>query len=215
MINATMLSAAALAACVAGAAQATLVDVQIDCTVEYNQIAIGSLGDVIAGDSAVWTFQVDSDVYMDSPTYNTRGYNIIESGWQFAAGPAVLGLQDPFPGTPYFVVRNDDPAADGFIFSDNTDWPADLPMDETGAIGQFASHFEVGYTGDTLSSLDIMDAAGTYDYTGLTSFYTVIMDGWAEPIGLEFVQMTITPSPASAALLVLAPLGLASRRRRN
>jgi len=50
----------------------------------------------------------------------------------------------------------------------------------------------VGYTGDTFSSLDILDGLGTYDYTGLTSFYTVIGDAWADAMGMEFVQTIIS-----------------------
>ena len=33
---------------------------------------------------------------------------------------------------------------------------------------------------------------GSYDYTGLTNFYTVIADAWADAMGLEFVQTIIT-----------------------
>ena len=56
----------------------------------------------------------------------------------------------------------------------------------------FTSVFEVGYTGDTLMSLEIADAVGVYDYTGLTSFYTVIADSWADAMGLLYTQTVIS-----------------------
>ncbi len=52
--------------------------------------------------------------------------------------------------------------------------------------------WEADFTGDTLSSLDILDAIGTYDYTGLTSFYTAIQDSWADAMGLEWGEIRIS-----------------------
>ena len=211
---ATLLIAAA--AIVAAPAMATTVDVVIDCTVEYNQVNFGPLANVNAGDSAIWSFQVDSNNYQNSANYPTRGYIIDENSFSLAIGSETLGLQSPLAITPYFVLRNSDPVADGFMFSDNTDWPASLPSDETGQLDQFGHHFEVGYSGtgagDVLSSLDILDAVGTYDYTGLTSFYTVLNDSFAEPVGLVFNSLTITPEPTSLALLALGGLALLRRR---
>jgi hypothetical protein len=184
----------AATAAVSAAVQAEIVQVEVSGTVEYNQINVGSLADVVPGDPFVWSFQVDSDNFVDSQNYNTRGYIIDIASYTSQIGPSTMGLQDPFPGVPYFVIRESDPVADGFFTAmDNVDWPwPDIPLEETGIIGQFAMHCEVGYTGDTLETLNILDAVGTYDYTGLTSFYTVVMDGWAEPMGLEFGQLTIS-----------------------
>jgi hypothetical protein len=184
----------AATAAVSAAVQAEIVQVEVSGTVEYNQVNFGSLGDVVPGDPFVWSFQVDSDNFVNSQNYNTRGYIIDIASFTSQIGPSTLGLQDPFPGVPYFVIRESDPVADGFFTAmDNVDWPwPDMPLNEAGILGQFAVHCEVGYTGDTLETLDILDAVGTYDYTGLTSFYTVVMDGWAEPVGLEFGQLTIS-----------------------
>jgi hypothetical protein len=207
-----IITAAVLAA---SPALAETVEVEITGSVEYNQVTFGPLADVNPGDPAVWSFLLDSDVFVDSPTYPTRAYEINQPSFSLTLGSVELGLQDPFPGTPYFVLRDNDPAVDGFFFSTGADWPADLPLDEPGALGQFAAHFELGYTGDTLASLDILDAMGSYDYTGIQSFYTVVMDGWAEPIGLIFEQMTIVPEPGTLSLLsLLGLLGVAIRRRR-
>jgi hypothetical protein len=61
--------------------------------------------------------------------------------------------------------------------------------------------------------LDILDALGTYDFTGLSVFNWTIDDGPFQPVGLLFSQLTIEsaaiPEPASAAILagiVLMPL---------
>jgi hypothetical protein len=174
--------------------QAEIVQIEVTGEVEYNQINVGSLAEVNPGDPFTWTFQVDSDDFLDSTNYNTRGYVIDVASFTAVFGPAELGFQDPFPGIPYFVIRESDPVADGFFMANNNvDWPyPDCPLDEAGILGQFAVHYEVGYTGDTLETLNILDAVGTYDYTGLTSFYTVVLDGWAEPMGLIFGQMTIS-----------------------
>jgi hypothetical protein len=42
-----------------------------------------------------------------------------------------------------------------------------------------------------------VDAIGSYDYTGLTSFYTAVKDSWADPIGLEFMQTNIIGGPVA------------------
>ena len=54
----------------------TLVMVTATGQVEFNQIGAPPLGDVNPGDPAVMTFIVDSDVFMDSASFPTRGYDI-------------------------------------------------------------------------------------------------------------------------------------------
>ena len=203
----------AMAACCATIAQAVTVDVEISGTVEYNQVSFGRFGNVNSGDAFSWSFQVDSANYLDSTTYNTRGYEVDQSSAAFTFGSETFALKDPFPGTPYFTIAESDPVADSFFFSvDQVDWPNDFPLDEVGQLGDFAAHFEVGYDGSTVHTLDILDAVGVHDCTALTRFYTVVLDGWAEPIGLEFGQLTITPEPTSLSLLALASLALYRRR---
>ena len=110
-------------------------------------------------------------------------------------GSVVVGLQSPFPAgqTPYFVLRDNDPAVDGFFLSTNVDFPGGVPLNEPGGIAPyFVSTFSVTYTGGTLSSLNILDALGTYDFTNLTVFWFVIQDSGFEPIGMIFEQMTIS-----------------------
>ena len=68
-------------------------------------------------------------------------------------------------------------------------------MAEWGRLDIFRNSYEVGYTGDTLSSLDIIDAEGFYDYTGLTNYYFTVIDGWFDAIGLWWQTMTISRIP--------------------
>lgn len=175
-------------------AQAMTVEVQILGEVEYSGINSGPFAGAGPGDPANITFTVDSENYVDSSSFNVRGYVIDESSFQFTFGSHTAGMQNPYPGTPYFCVRESDPVADGFfVGTDGLDWPSELWSDVPGQIGQFGPHFEVGYEGDTLASLDILAAAGSYGYDGLTSFWYAIFDGWAEAGGMLFTELTITP----------------------
>lgn len=179
---------------VAASVHAATVQVQITGTVEWNQFGNPPLNGIQFGDAATLTFLLDSNLFDDSPNFPTRGYVIDQSSFNLTLGSVSLGMQTPFPigETPYFVLRNNDPAVDGFFIADNTDWPTGVPMNETAAFGNVVSGFSVGYDGDTLDSLDILDAVGTYDFTGLTSFNFVVSDGSFDPIGILFDQMTIS-----------------------
>lgn len=189
--------------------------VQIDGEVEFNQVASGPFGDVNPGDAASIIFMLDAANFMDSPNFPTRGYEIDQASFDITLGSVSAGLQNPFPGgmTPYFVIRNDDPAVDGFFLSTNVDFPLGVPLDVAGQFGQFTSQFSVTYENDPLDSLDIIDAAGTYDFTGLSVFNFTVDDGPFQPIGMIFDHMTITVVPAPATLALLAPLALRRRRR--
>ncbi len=192
-----LLIAVALLVATSGSAIAEIVTVECMGTVEYNQINQGIFAEVNSGDVVYAGFLIDSDNYVDSSTYNVRGYPIDMASFELDIGPVgLVPLVIPQPGDaiPYFVVRNDDPAADGFFLSSDPEWPFVNPMlDVPGSIDPyFGFHWEVGYTGDTLDSLDILDAVGTYTYDGLTSFYTAIQDAWADPMGLEYVTITIS-----------------------
>jgi hypothetical protein len=103
---------------------------------------------------------------VNSASFPTRGYVIAEDQFTLTLGPVTVGLQDPFPAgqQPFFVLRDNDPAVDGFFVSTNVDFPNGLPLDEPGGLDPFFRlGCELGYTGDTLSSLDILDALGVYD----------------------------------------------------
>lgn len=207
-----------VASLVASAAGAALVEVKINGEVEFNQIRTGALAKTIvpAGSATQIRFLLNSDDYLNDPDgLPTRGYTIDQSSFQATFGSVTLGLQNPFPpgATPMFVLRNNDPAVDGFFLSTGTAYPFPLPMTEDGFFGKFGCNFSVGYTGATLSSLNIIDAFGQYDYTGLTNFYWSTDDGGNDAMGMVFENMTIADVPAPATLLGLAPLAMFRRRR--
>ncbi len=202
----TTLFAAALVASLATSlpARALLVEIRIAGSVEFNQINTGPLQGATSGDAAQMVFQVDSNDFTDSTNFPVRGYEIIAGSFTFSAGGNSVGLADPLPaGTvPYFVIRNDDPAVDGFFTGTNIDgFPNGIPSDSMGVFGPFSPNFSVAYNQDPLASLDILGAVGTYDFTGgLTSFNFVVNDGPFDAMGLVFENMTIRVVPLPAAV---------------
>lgn len=188
IITATLLATLANASL----SHADLVDITFTGTVEWNQINPPPLGNVNAGDAVVLTFQVDSDVYVNGSAYPTRGYNINAVSWSCTMGSTPIDIQTPFQGTPYFVLRDNDPAVDGFMLSTNDVYYAlGVPLEQSGAFGDFVHVAYVTYGGDTLSSLDILDATGTYDFAGLSVYNWVVEDGPYSPLGVVFEQLTI------------------------
>ncbi|MEL7448414.1 MAG: VPLPA-CTERM sorting domain-containing protein [Pseudomonadota bacterium] len=205
----------------AATANALVVDVRIEGFVEFNQINTGPLAGAIGGDAAAITFQVDTGVFVDSTNFPTRGYDIVAGSFTFTAGGASVGLADPLPAgvTPYFVIRNDDPAVDGFFLGTNVDgFPNGVPSDSTGLFGPFSPNFSVTYNTDPLPSLEIEDALGFYDFSGLTSFNFTVDDGPFNAMGLIFDNMTISaapiPLPAAVWLLGAGLVSLGAFRRR-
>jgi hypothetical protein len=192
--------------------------------VEFSQITPPPLGTAGPGDPATMSFTVDSDVFTDSGSFPTRGYAINHASFSLMLGPATVGLQNPFPAgqTPYFVLRDNDPAVDGFFTSlNNVDFPIGLPLDQAGSLGQLASQYQITYTGDKLASLDILGALGTYDFTGLTTFEWAIGDGPFVEAEIVFDHMTISaeqpaiPEPAGLGLLGVALLAAGTVKKRR
>jgi hypothetical protein len=172
--------------------QGDVVDITFTGIVEWNQINPPPLGDVNVGDAVVLSFQVDSDVYVNGTAYPTRGYNIDAVSWSCTMGSTSVDIQTPFQGTPYFVLRDNDPKVDGFMLStDDVYYALGVPLEPVGGFGDFVHIAYVTYGGDTLSSLNIIDAAGTYDFTGLSVYNWVIEDGPYSPLGVVFEQLTI------------------------
>lgn len=215
----SLLCAAAIAAS-AGIANAETVQVSIFGTVGYNMVREGVLNrtDVPGGSSVVISFLLDSNQYMNDPDgLPTRGYFVNQSSFAATFNGITVGMQNPFPDgqTPMFVVRDNDPAVDGFFLSTGTAWPAPLPTTAEGAFGPLGTYFMSSYDGNMLSSLDILGAVGTWDYTGMSLFGFNVDDGGFEAMGLDFERMTIAVVPAPSALALIAPLGLVALRRRR
>jgi hypothetical protein len=190
-------------------AHAGLVQIEITGTVDFNQVRppTSFSRDVVhSGDPVTVSFQVDSTNFVNSSSYPTRGYVVIPGSYSLrfdtATGPVVVPFPSPYPfgGTPFFVVRNNDPHVDGFFVStDSVDYPFDyLWVDEVGRLAPyFQQTLELSYPEDRLPSLDIYDAAGTYDYDGLSTFYFSMLDGFADAMYLNYTQMTISRVPVA------------------
>ena len=167
-----------------------VVEVTVTGTVFFNGIGDPPLSDVQAEDAASLTFLVDSNNFMDG-VGNTRGYVIDQSSFVLTLGSVEMGLADPFPAgeTPYFTLADGIPVADRFWVSTSVNSPGGVPL----AQDPIEANVDLGYTGDTLSSLDILDALGTYDFDGLTSFgfnlWAIFPDNVV--LGIDFEQMTI------------------------
>jgi len=182
---------------------ADIVSVEFIGSVEWNQINQGIFADVNTGDPVYASFTLDSENWVASPGgYGVRGYPIDVGSFDLtigSVGPVHLVNPQPSSETTYFNLRNADPVADGYFIANDIDWDYNLPkLDVPGGIDPYFTFiWSIGMTEDTFSSLDIMDALGTYDFTGLTSFYTGVKDSWADPIGIIF-EMTIISSPSVA-----------------
>jgi hypothetical protein len=190
------LAAASLAAllCSATAHAGIPVRVTIDGEVEFNGINFGPLSNVNNGDAAQVTFLVDSDLFVNNPNFPTRGYEIDGPSFQLSFPGGSIGIQNPYPGgnTPQFVIRDNDPAVDGFMVSDSQNAPVGVSTSAAGQVTNFKNAFHVTYGGDLLPSLDIEDALGHYDFTGLTVFNWTLDDGPFQAMGLIFGTMDIT-----------------------
>ena len=188
-----ILAAALVGLSIPGAAFADIVEVKVTGTVVFNAINSGPLDPVSGGDAVEVTFRVDSDVFTDGVPGDTRGYEVIQSSFSMEFDtPVSVGLLDPFPPgqTPFFTLVEGFPVSDGFFLSTSPFSPGGVPLEAT----PFQLNHSLGYVGTTLSTLDILDALGTYDFTGLTSFGFNIWASFPDNVALEmdFSQMTLT-----------------------
>lgn len=184
-----VLFTATLLAHPAGAGQ--IVRVTFQGQVSGNQINPAPLGEFSVNDQATLTFLLDSDVFVNSPSFPVRGYEIDRDSFSLSNGTVVVGLQPPPSLTPYFVLRDNDPAVDGFIVSTTIGGVAGVPLSQAGSFGPFTNATHVTYGGNLLSSLDLLGALGTYDFTGLTVFNWTVDDGPFNPLLIDFESLTI------------------------
>jgi hypothetical protein len=201
----------------AATAQATTVHVEVTGVVDYNVLR-GDLGSVPSGAPVTMGFNVDSNVYLDSPNYPTRGYNIDLASFNMSFGGMAVPIDNPQPfGSAYFVLRNDDPAVDGFFLSQgDVDFPRSVAIHVPGVTQQHELDFSRTFDTDTvLTSLNILDAQGTYGFEHMESYLWTI--GVGAP-GAEVIYQSITiaavPEPAPFALIGLGGLVVAARARK-
>lgn len=207
-MNKITITACVLAA-VAGAAQADIVTVTATGQVAWNGINSGQLGTVNGGEIATISFDVDSASYIDGNPGDTRSYAMVPGSFVLSfSGGAAVGSSDP---TANFTIIDGWPVSDGFWVSNSEFSPGGIMLDEA----DYQFDLSLGYDGGTLGSLDIADAYGTYAYDGLTRFSMGVWRIFPDNVvmGIDFMEMTITPAPASMALLGLG--GLAATRRRR
>ena len=183
---------------VAAGAHADVVVVDATGTVVFNGIANPPLNGVTVGETAVVSFEVDSNNFVDGIPGDTRGYVIDQPSFSLAfSGGVSVGLLSPFPAgqTPYFTLVEGFPVSDGFFVSTSNVSPGGVPISQTPI--QF--NLDLGYIGSTLTSLDILDAQGTYDFTGLTRFafnlWQIAPDNVV--LDIEFASLTIQARPTA------------------
>ncbi len=208
-------------AAICGSASATVVQIEVVGSVDFNGIRTGEFGNIPSGTPASMSFLVDSSNFTNGTFFPTRGYAIDQASFVLNIGGASAAMQQPYPSgeTPYFVIRDNDPAVDGFLLASDPDagWPNGVWTDSPARFDPtFHALFHATYGGDTLASLDIKQALGTYTFDGLTVFNWGLEDAGNQPLGLIFDSFTISavPAPGAAALLGLAALAVRRRRHR-
>jgi hypothetical protein len=174
---------------------------------------------VLPGDPVSMSFNVDSDTFVNSPSNPTRGYPLDQSSFsmQVAGRPVPMANPQPFGRIPYFVLRNNDPQVDGFLLSSNVDVPQPVGVNIVGLTPVHDLDFLRTFNdGTPLSSLNILDALGTYTFANL-SVYNWTIGRFGNPGALyeyQTITLAVVPEPAGAAALALCATGLLSTRRR-
>ncbi|MGP1309127.1 MAG: hypothetical protein ACTS27_02885 [Phycisphaerales bacterium] len=186
---------------------------------DFGMIRSGPLNGVNSG-AASMRFDMDSDDFIDSTNFPTRGYRIIQNTFALTVDGITVGLPDPYPmgEDTLFVLRNNDPAVDGFFLGSSVDgFPNGVSIDNAGLLDTYLRVlFSATYGNDPISSLDIRDAVGTYTFDGLTVFNWGFEDGGNQIAGMIFDQFTISVVPAPGVPIAFGAFvgALAIRRRR-
>lgn len=197
--------------CILGSADARpLVQVDIFGIVNFNSTSGSPLSTVTVGQMARTSFTVDSSVFVDSIPGTVRAYNIMLGSYALSfSGGASVGAVGP----AFFGVRNNDPGVDGFFVSDSTTSLGGVALSQA----PYREDFHATYGSTTLSSVDILAAVGTYNFTGLTVFGYDLWQAFPDNVrmDIDFDHMTIAVVPAPAALCAFAPLAFGIHRRRR
>ncbi|MCS7033513.1 MAG: hypothetical protein NZ561_05900 [Phycisphaerae bacterium] len=197
-------------------AHAELVNVTATGTVAFNVIQGNQTG-TGSGAPVVMSFNVDSDVFVNSVNFPTRGYDIIPASFSLLVGGQPIHLVHPQPGGPArFVLRNNDPAVDGFFLSrNNVDFPVAVNVTIPGLTPIHDLNFSRSFNdGTPFPSLNILECLGTYGTANLAAFQWTVgrLGGVGAEYNYQSLTISIVPEPSCAA--VLAGLaGLMGRRR--
>lgn len=197
---------------------AAIVNVTVTGVVEFSVIQ-GNQASVPDGAPVQMSFNLDSNVFTNSASFPTRGYHLILNSFSLTVGGQPISITNPQPGgnTAYFVLRNNDPAVDGFFLSTGSvNVPFPVGVNIPGIAQPHELNFSATYTNPaTLSSLNILDAVGTYNLSGISSYNWSVGVFGTDGALYEYQTMTISVIPAPGALALLAIGGMMPRRRRT
>lgn len=179
------------------------VNVLVRGVVDFNVIG-GNQAGIPPGAPVVMSFNVDSNNFVNSPNFPTRGYPLILGSFSMTVGGQPITIDNPQPGgsTAYFVLRNNDPAVDGFVLSTSTDFPLPVSVHIPGLVPDHELNFLRTFNdGTALPSLNILDALGTYDQSNLSVYNWTV--GRFGNSGAEYeyqsITLSIVPEPTSLA----------------
>lgn len=214
-----LVAAAALATAISTPAIAVNVHVEIRGSVDYNVIR-GDLAGIPSGAPVVLGFDLDSSDYVDSPNFPTRGYRINLASFDMNFGGVHIDLDSPQPyGDAFFVLRDNDPAVDGFFMSQGSvEFPLPLTLHIPGLAPEHEFDFSRTFdNGTTLHSLSILDAVGTYGFENMSSYLWTIgrFGNPGAEVAYESISITAVPEPSTLALLGAGLLVLVRRARRG
>ena len=187
-------------------AHADRVRVTITGSVESASFSRGPFVSARAGQPAAVVFEVDSNGFRDSPQYPVRGYFIDPASLTLTVGTGSTGMRIPLPSgsTPLFVLRDNDPAVDGFYMTSGIlEFPGSIPLN-SGSTTSMSMSFSRGFdVGTILRSRDILDAApGRWGFEHMASYdWGVTMPG-AAPMMITYETIAIdnlTNPPRCAA----------------
>ncbi len=159
------------------AAPATAEKITIEAvgTVITNEIfADEPLSLVVPGEKVTLTLEVDSQTWDTFYPDFYRAYAVSSFDLEFSGGVQV-GLL-PAASTAYFSVSDD------FYFGNDNFWVSNYFYVEPGKVElaqqPYLFDFQVGYPGDTVDSVDILDALGGYDADSTILFGFRIWDSY-------------------------------------
>ncbi|MBI1189939.1 MAG: hypothetical protein GC200_04565 [Tepidisphaera sp.] len=182
-------------------------DVRVVVTgvVERNDFISGTYFGVPVGAPVTMTIDLDSTDYLDSPSLPgvTRGYRFYPNTFSLTIGNVTRSLRTSPVLPAYFVVRNDDPRADGFFISQGTDIDTEIPLD------MIPNNYGIAFLrtfnsiptnppgpDPTLHSVNILDALGSWGYDNLSVFNMNIQRGeGSTPLIMDYQTITISLIP--------------------